>query len=80
MRLGAPDVVYVLRLRRHVPPVGHALTIVVDGRFGERARGRVADIAGTVVTGSRSGTLGPTKRSETVLGASRTAQPWWRDR
>ena len=29
---------------------------------------------------SRSGTLGPTKRSETVLGASRTAHPWWRDR
>ena len=51
MGLGAPDVVYVLRLRRHVPPVGHALTIVVDGRPGERARGRVADIAGTVVTG-----------------------------
>jgi hypothetical protein len=51
MRLGAPDVVYVLRLRRHVPPVGHALTIVVDGRPGERARGRVADIAATVVTG-----------------------------
>lgn len=51
MRLGAPDVVYVLRLRRHVPPVGHALTIVVDGRPGERARDRVADIAGTVVTG-----------------------------
>ena len=49
--------------------VGHALTIVVDGRPGERDRGRVADIAGTVVTGSRSGTLGPTRRSETVLGA-----------
>ena len=51
MRLGAPDVVYVLSLRRHVPPVGHALTIVVDGRPGERARDRGADIAGTVVTG-----------------------------